>query len=157
VLGARRDGEKLCGLDPVAIDALADLFDIVLVEADGSKGLPVKAPASHEPVVPASSSIVIGVVGLDALGRPMDEHIVHRPEFFGPLVGCAPGERITAAHIARLANSTNGLFKNAPAKAMRAVLLNKADLVAPDIAAACRDAIIAGGYAGKIILGANRP
>jgi probable selenium-dependent hydroxylase accessory protein YqeC len=157
VLGARRDGEKLCGLDPVAIDALADLFDIVLVEADGSKGLPIKAPASHEPVVPESSSVVIGVVGLDALGRPMDERVVHRPEIFGPLVDCAPGESITAAHIARLASSSDGFFKNSPAKAMRVVLLNKADLVAPDIAAACRDAITAEGYADKVILGANRP
>jgi probable selenium-dependent hydroxylase accessory protein YqeC len=157
VLGARRDGEKLCGVDSVSIDAMADLFDVVLVEADGSRGLPIKAPASHEPVVPASSCVVIGVVGLDALGRTMDERVAHRPELFGPLVGCAPGERITAAHVARLAASPMGLFKGAPAKARRIVLLNKADLVAPALSAACRDAVLATERANDVILGANRP
>jgi probable selenium-dependent hydroxylase accessory protein YqeC len=155
VLGARREGEKLYGVDPAAIDVVAELFDIVLVEADGSRGLPIKAPASHEPVVPASSCIVIGVVGLDALGRPMDERVVHRPELFGPLVGCAPGEMITVAHVARLAASPLGLFKGAPATARCIVLLNKADLIAPALCAACRDAVLATERADDVILGAR--
>ena len=154
VLGAARDGDKLRGVDPGAIGAIAKLFDIVIVEADGSKCLPIKAPSSHEPAMPASSGIVIGVVGLDALGKPMDERVAHRPELLEPLVGCAPGERITAVHVARLAASPDGLFKNAPAKARRVVLLNKADLVAPDVAAACRDAIIAEGCADAVMIGA---
>jgi probable selenium-dependent hydroxylase accessory protein YqeC len=154
VLGSRHEGEKLCGVDPAAIDAVADLFDLVIVEADGSRGLPIKAPASHEPVVPASSCAVIGVVGLDALGRPMNERVVHRPELFGPLVGCAHGERITAAHVARLAASPLGLFKGAPAKARRIVLLNKADLVASESATACREAIRALDCVCEVVLGA---
>ena len=154
VLGSRREGEKLCGVEPASIDAVADLFDIVIVEADGSRGLPVKAPAPHEPVVPASSAVVIGVVGLDALGMPMDESVVHRPELFGPLVGCSPGEAITAVHLARLAASPAGLFKGVPANAMRVVLLNKADLVGPGLAANCRDAILATGRVDEALLGA---
>ena len=43
---------------------------IVLVEADGSKGLPIKAPNSNEPVVPEESNYILGVIGLDAIGLP---------------------------------------------------------------------------------------
>lgn len=153
VLGAGRDDRKLRGVDPAAIDALAELFDLVLVEADGSRGLPIKAPASHEPVVPSSSALVIGVVGLEAIGKPMDERVVHRPELFGPLVGCAPGERIAAVHVARLASASEGLFKATPVAAHRVVLLNKADLVAPEIAAACRKEVLAAHCAGEVVLG----
>lgn len=43
--------------------------DIILIEADGSKRLPCKAPAGHEPVIPNTCDIVINVVGLCAVGR----------------------------------------------------------------------------------------
>jgi probable selenium-dependent hydroxylase accessory protein YqeC len=128
VLGSRREGDKLRGVATSAITSLAGLFDLVLVEADGSRALPIKAPAAHEPQVPEASGIVIGVIGLDALGAPMDGRTVHRSELFGRLVGCAPGEAISVAHIVRLAASSDGLFKGAPAGALRVVLLNKADL-----------------------------
>jgi probable selenium-dependent hydroxylase accessory protein YqeC len=154
VLGSRSEGGKLLGVAPEDIDALADLFDLILVEADGSRGLPIKAPASHEPVLPGSSALVIGVIGLDALGRPMDGRTVHRPELFGPLVGCAPGELITAAHLARLVASSEGLFKGAPEGSLRVVLLNKADLAASALAASCREAIIAESCVDEVVLGA---
>jgi probable selenium-dependent hydroxylase accessory protein YqeC len=153
VLCGSIEGGKLLGVSPSAIDALADLFDLVLVEADGSRGLPIKAPASHEPVLPGSSALVIGVIGLDALGKPMAGGTVHRPELFGPLVGCAPGEAITAAHLARLVASPDGLFKGAPEGSLRVVLLNKADLVESSLAASCREAILAASCADAVVLG----
>ncbi len=39
-----------------AFAELAKIADYVLVEADGAKGLPLKAPAEHEPVIPAETS-----------------------------------------------------------------------------------------------------
>ncbi|MCZ7671710.1 MAG: selenium cofactor biosynthesis protein YqeC [Chloroflexi bacterium] len=53
--------------------------DFVLVEADGSRMRPIKAPAEHEPVIPPDATVVAPVVGLDALERPLSE-IAHRPE-----------------------------------------------------------------------------
>jgi probable selenium-dependent hydroxylase accessory protein YqeC len=123
---------RLRGIDNTQLASMCRHFDLVLVEADGSKGLPVKAPASHEPVVPPESVLLIGVVGLDCLGRPMDESTVHRPGIFGPLCGCAPGETIRASHIMALCQAGEGLFKLCPPQAAKVLLLNKSDLLLPD-------------------------
>lgn len=47
--------------------------DLVLIEADGAKRYPCKVPAAHEPVLLPESDLVIGVIGMQALGRPVDE------------------------------------------------------------------------------------
>jgi probable selenium-dependent hydroxylase accessory protein YqeC len=116
---------KLKGIHPSWISALRRSWDLILVEADGSKRLPVKAPAPHEPVIPPGTDLVVGVVGLDCLDRPMDSLTVHRPERFGAVTGCAPGDPILWEHLVALAHHPEGLFKQAPGP--RALLLNKAD------------------------------
>lgn len=55
--------------------------EYVLVEADGSKRLPLKAHAPHEPVIPPETVRTVCVVGLSGLGRRISE-VVHRPELF---------------------------------------------------------------------------
>src|SRR5690242_17300935 len=52
----------------------------IVLEADGSAMRPFKAPAAHEPVIPATATLVVTVAGIDAAGRPLDETHVHRPE-----------------------------------------------------------------------------
>lgn len=118
---------KLRGVDPARIGELDRSGAFILVEADGAKLRPVKAPAPYEPVVPAVTDLVLGIAGLDCLGKPMDEATVHRPELFGLVTGCAPGAPIQLEHLAALARSPQGLFKGTPAGARRALLLNKAD------------------------------
>ena len=71
---------------PVPMARLAALADYVLVEADGSAGLPLKAHAPHEPVIPAESGRVILVVGASGFGRPVRE-AAHRPERYAALAG----------------------------------------------------------------------
>lgn len=65
---------------------LTTLADYVLVEADGSAGRPLKAHASHEPVIPSEASQVICVVGASGLDHSAAEK-VHRPERFMALSG----------------------------------------------------------------------
>lgn len=125
--GAEPATGKLRGVDPVRIGELDRAGAFILVEADGAKFRPIKAPAAHEPVVPAMTDLVVGIMGLDCLGRPMDDTTVHRPERFGSVTGCAPGAPIRLEHLQALARSPQGLFKGAPAMARRALLLNKAD------------------------------
>ncbi len=55
--------------------------DYILVEADGSKHLPLKAHDTYEPVIPHGCSRVITVVGATGLGKPVLE-VVHRPHLF---------------------------------------------------------------------------
>ncbi|MBR4194701.1 MAG: putative selenium-dependent hydroxylase accessory protein YqeC [Oscillospiraceae bacterium] len=76
--------------------ALVRGADFVLVEADGSRGLPAKAHAAHEPVIPAEAGTVILVLGADAFGKPISE-VCHRPERFAALTGCSPDEPLTPA------------------------------------------------------------
>ena len=47
------------------------LADLVLIEADGSKRLPCKVPATHEPVILPETEVVIAVLGLSALEQPL--------------------------------------------------------------------------------------
>jgi len=118
---------KMKGIHPSWIPALRASWDLILVEADGSKRLPVKAPAPYEPVIPPGTDLVVGVVGLDCLGRPMDDRTVHRPERFGAITGCAAGAPILWEHLVALASHSEGLFKQAPGA--RVLLFNKADRV----------------------------
>lgn len=120
---------KVKGIHASWVPALRRSWDFVLVEADGSKRLPVKAPGPHEPVIPPGTDLVVGVVGLDCLGRPMDGRTVHRPELFSRVTGCESGAAISWEHLAALCRHPEGLFKGAGA-APRVVLLNKTD-VAP--------------------------
>jgi probable selenium-dependent hydroxylase accessory protein YqeC len=118
---------KLRGIHPERAVQLRDLGALVLVEADGAKGLPIKAPAEWEPAIPPSAGLVIGSIGLGCLGQPLGPGQAHRPELLASLAGCGMGDPLSPTHLARLAASTAGLFKGAPAQARCAILLNQAD------------------------------
>lgn len=81
------------------IDQLAQRFDYVLAEADGSKRLPLKAHAAWEPVIPAATANVVWVVGASGLGKPVAE-VVHRPELF-----CEPTDAATPERVAQVLNA----------------------------------------------------
>jgi probable selenium-dependent hydroxylase accessory protein YqeC len=118
---------KLQGVHPSRVEAIRRLCDLVLVEADGARGLSVKAPSPDEPVIPGCDEVVVGLVGLDCLGKPLCASIAHRPERLSRLTGCAMGNPIEAFHLVALVNSAEGLFKGCPPEANRVLLLNKAD------------------------------
>lgn len=84
----------------LSMETLAGLAGHVLVEADGSRRLPIKAHASHEPVIPSESGQVVCVVGASGFGRRVEE-TVHRPEVFCRLTGARPEEPVTPALAAR--------------------------------------------------------
>ena len=80
---------------------LAEAADHVLVEADGSKRLPLKAHAAWEPVVPPESVRTILAVGAGGFCRPVSE-AAHRPEIFCRLAGCTPDDAATPELVARV-------------------------------------------------------
>lgn len=65
---------------------LVQYADYILVEADGSKHLPLKAHETYEPVIPENCNQVILVVGASGLGKPVTR-VVHRPHIFTSLTG----------------------------------------------------------------------
>ena len=84
----------------LSVETLATLADYVLVEADGSRQLPLKAHEAHEPVIPAVSRQVICVVGASGFGKPIRES-VHRLERFCALTGAAASDPVTPEQAAK--------------------------------------------------------
>lgn len=83
---------------------LVGLADYVLVEADGSRGLPLKAHASHEPVIPACANWVVCVLGVDGIGCAISE-ACHRPELYAQLAQASPADGVTPCRAARVLRS----------------------------------------------------
>ncbi|HOG46855.1 MAG TPA: selenium cofactor biosynthesis protein YqeC [Anaerolineae bacterium] len=118
---------RLLGIAPEEVAGLASLADAVLVEADGARGLWIKAPAAHEPVIPGAATVVVPVVGLQAVGRALDATVAHRPERVAALVQVAPASAITEDMVARLLTHEHGGLRGAPPQARVVPLCNQAD------------------------------
>lgn len=118
--------QKVAGCLPVEIDALktAGVADFILVEADGANHRALKAPAEHEPCIPASSDAVIALTGAEALMRPAHPGFIHRWPAFAALTGIKEGDILDASVFERLLTHPQGMFKNAPASARRLWLIN---------------------------------
>jgi len=127
--GLSADPGKLAGLTPDTVDLLraSQLFDWIIVEADGAAGRPLKAPAEHEPVIPSSSGWLVGVVGLRALGKPLTDQWVFRAEMFSRITGLAPGTAVTEEAIAAALVHERGALKGAPGECRCLAFLNQAD------------------------------
>lgn len=118
---------KVQGFDPQTLAALCTRrgVDVVLVEGDGSRGLPIKAPALHEPCIPSSSQCVIAVSGGQALGQSLGPERVHRWAEFSAITGASAGQRLTLDHLGTLLSHPQGMFKNVPPGARRIWLVNQ--------------------------------
>ncbi|MGH7335162.1 MAG: selenium cofactor biosynthesis protein YqeC [Candidatus Rokuibacteriota bacterium] len=101
----------------------------IVNEADGSRMRPFKAPAAHEPVIPASTTLVVAVVGADVFGKTLDAHHVHRPELVSALCGAPLGAPITPAIVARVLAHPQGGCKRVPDSARVVALINKVDIL----------------------------
>lgn len=110
-------GGKWRGLTPEQVDQLSAMLprSVVLVEADGSAGLPVKLHRPDEPPLPSRTSLAVPVVGLSAIGRPLTE-VLHRA---GELPVTWPAERtaedlFTWDHLWYLLTGTGGYLERIP-------------------------------------------
>ena len=122
-------GEKAVGVSPTLPDGWLTQPDVdfVLVEADGSRMRPIKAPAAHEPVIPAATTVVVPVVGIDALDGRFIE-VTHRAELAAGLLQLsAAGERWSAGDIAQLIAHPEGGLKGVPDGARVIPFINKVE------------------------------
>jgi molybdenum cofactor cytidylyltransferase len=125
------EGERAMGVPPeLPAQMLAHArVDWVVVEADGSRMLPVKAPAPHEPVIPLAATLLVPIAGIDALSKPIAE-IAHRPERVRAITGIAETDPLTPAALASLLTSPEGGLKGAASAGRTAVLINKVESAA---------------------------
>ena len=119
---------------PLAPDLLAKLHDLcmrgrlpLLIEADGSRQKPLKAPGAHEPPIPDFAELVVVTAGLSGLGQPLATQHVHRPEIFAELGGPPEGEAVTAEALTRILMHPQGGLKNIPPRARKVAMLNQAE------------------------------
>jgi molybdenum cofactor cytidylyltransferase len=155
VTGPPAEQERTAGLQPALLArllALAQVHDCpLLVEADGSRRRPLKAPAMHEPAIPAWVQHVVVVAGLSAMGAPLNAELVHRPEYFAALSGLSPDEPITTEALARVLNNVEGGLKNIPVNARRVALLNQADSPALQATAQRLAGLLMGAYHAVLV------
>ena len=93
-VASQAESGKLCA-PWLSMGTLAQLADFVLVEADGAKRLPLKAHASHEPVIPEEAQRVIMVIGKTC----------HRSALYAQFAGVDEETVVTPQLAARVVNA----------------------------------------------------
>lgn len=102
------EGKKIKSLSRQTYEAVCRFADVVLVEADGSKRLPLKYPNETEPVIPQNTDEIIVVCGLNAIGQKA-RAVCHRLELVKACLGIQDDTEITASHVQKLV--TQGYLK----------------------------------------------
>ena len=90
---------RLGKLLPPSCNGWDTLADYILAEADGAAGLPLKAHAPWEPVLPEKRTQIICVAGASGIGKPISA-AAHRPEIFARLCGARVSDPATPERIA---------------------------------------------------------
>jgi molybdenum cofactor cytidylyltransferase len=123
--------QRLSGMDPSILAAIYQHCRTqgyaLLIEADGARQRPLKAPAAYEPVIPTWVDQVVVMSGLGGLGKALNSDSVHRPEIFAQLAGLGLGEEICVTHLAQVLGSPSGGLKGIPVGASQVLFLNQAE------------------------------
>ena len=131
--------ERFSGLnnsEMLALNQLCEKLELpLLLECDGSRQLPLKAPGISEPPIPGFVDMVVVVAGLSGIGNTLNEHMVYNPEIFSLLGDLPMGDEITCSAIEKVLIDQNGGLKNIPNHAKRVLLLNQADTLYQQIQA----------------------
>lgn len=125
----------------------------LLLEADGAKEYPVKAPRDGEPVILPETGLVLCLYGLDAVGQAIRDACC-RVEQVCRILGKQETDRLTAVDLAKLAVSPRGGRKGIQSGMHYAVLFNKADI--PEREAMAQEAAREIGDRADIILTASQ-
>lgn len=123
-IGKKESDYKVKSLDEDTLKRCIDISDFLLIEGDGSKRLPLKAPKDNEPVIIQETDLVIGLIGFDSLDKKIEE-TCHRPELVSKLLHKNIKENINIFDLVEIIKNKNGLKKNVNCKYK--VIINKVD------------------------------
>jgi probable selenium-dependent hydroxylase accessory protein YqeC len=110
VVGLETADGKLAMLPMEELKTYMEQADLVFLEADGSKQMPLKVPSVHEPVLLPESDIVIAVCGMQSLGRPLKD-VCFRLEEAEKLLKKNENDPVTEEDIACILTSEAGSRK----------------------------------------------
>lgn len=122
-------GDRYLGYDTGVIDRIADsaVVDAVLVKADGARMREFKAPDDSEPRIPRRADTVLPIASVKAVGEPLEEATVHRPERVAAIAGLDTGDVISPADVAAVLVDECGGRKDVPSGATVIPVINKVD------------------------------
>lgn len=125
----KKEGEdRYRGYDREVVEEVAQQTDIpVLVKADGARMREFKAPDDREPQLPETTDTVVPIASVHAVGHPLEDSLVHRPERIAAISGIDVGEEISTETVAEVLSSPEGGLKDVPEGATVIPLLNKVD------------------------------
>lgn len=123
------DQGKLKGLEPTDLAYIrqSNLFDFILIEADGAARRSLKACAPHEPVVPGFSNRIVSFVGLDVVGRPLTEDWVFRSDLFSRITGLPLAHPVAEPSIVAALLHDISSITSVDKETLKIAFLNKAD------------------------------
>ncbi len=122
---------KYIGVNPdILADILeSDLFDYIIIEADGAAQKSLKACAFNEPVVPVFTDCLVSLAGLDVVGKLLDEQWVFRADIFSNITKLPLSHKITEAEIAEMLIHDIASIKALKQDVIKIAFLNKADTI----------------------------
>jgi probable selenium-dependent hydroxylase accessory protein YqeC len=145
---------KLIGIKDVDLEKVMDDFDVVLIEADGSKMLPLKAWKDYEPPILKRTTKSIGVFPVDMIGEKISRDNIYNYEDFIKLTeGMSIVDNET---VGKICSDKNGIFKNS--RGSLYLYINRADdseqlQKALDLAAYLKENVLDNPFDFKICTG----
>ncbi|MDD4160074.1 MAG: selenium cofactor biosynthesis protein YqeC [Synergistaceae bacterium] len=126
-----RKGEKLSGYSTEDIAEIVSESPVekTIVEADGSRGLSLKAYEEWEPPVPAVTDCHFIMMGADIFTAPLSPANVFRFDILKNKFSIQTGEHLSLANCSALLSSRDEYLKNSPESALRILFINKCDLL----------------------------
>lgn len=112
VLSVGRDchNGKMKGMEQGEYLKLLEFADFLIIEADGSRKMPLKVPAQHEPVIIPKTDLVVGVLGLNSVGKTIME-ASHRAPDVAAFLKKQECDIITTEDLESISFSEKGLKK----------------------------------------------
>lgn len=121
--GINSKTNKLIGIKDGDLDLLLPYFDIVIIEADGSKELPLKGWKSHEPPVLEKTNKTVGVLPANLVNKKIKKDFIYGFEEFSNLTENSLYFNLET--ISKICCNKEGIFKNS--KGSLYLFFNKAD------------------------------
>ena len=136
------DGRKALGVSADDCDRwfASPRIDSVVIEADGSRKRPFKAPLDHEPVVPSSTTTLVACIGASALGQVIAESC-QRPERVAAIAGCSTADLLTPERAALVLTDSDGSKKGLPPGAQFVVAAHRVEQVQRNLVAQLADTV----------------
>lgn len=121
--GVNAKTTKLIGINDSDLDLLIPYYDIIFLEADGSKELPLKGWKSHEPPILKKTNKTIGVLPANYINKKVEKDLIYGFEEFNKLTDNSQYLNFNA--ISKICYKEEGIFKNS--KGTLYLFINKSE------------------------------